>query len=50
MSNNALVPASSKVRWYEASGATAHYNEHDDDDEHDGVVVKVLVLLRMVNS
>lgn len=27
-----LIPASNKVRWYEASAATAHYNYHDDDD------------------
>lgn len=40
-----LVPASSKVRWCEASAATAHYNYHDDDDDDDdydhGVIVGV---------
>lgn len=30
-----LVPASSKMRWHEASAATAHCNYHDTCDDHD---------------
>lgn len=36
MEPHVLVPASSKMRWYEASAATAHCNYHDTDDDRGG--------------